>query len=595
MTDQPKRSQLIYEHLPGYVVPPMIPIPEPGDISSLANTGIRLTPGSERLIRAFLHFSGFMPFWRKAPDILEDLLRQHSMRLPGLCSPIISATAALVDDPRPLSPLARAATLVISVCSLYSDLMCAKLSQDTYRGQPLEMGQYANLFSTSLVIENRQVRMHKSVITTQITVIVNHRVYIQEIGHPGENVSMVQIQEALEKIAQRASNSPSKEASIGTLTAAGNHTQFRAFDKLLQNPENAEAYQKLRDSLFTLCLDLDTAPADDAEAARLAHSQNHANRYHHSSLQLVVFGNGKACGIFNFTTYLDGNPMSRSAAEIQKRAILQELAVESPTNFTQQPFNKPLSEARELSWSIDPKMVQMAQQETDEITDHQVATLEIVGIGRRFFDAAQLSAVPAFITALQMTTDRLVGQSVQVTQFLTLSRYRCMDLETAEVSTPNLIECARLLNQEVPDPNQAYEHLCKAVLSQTDVMRQVRQELNLEVLIMLFLKEQKGVRKFFRAVMLVLCMTTLMVMKALKSPQKEILVSHPDIYPEVSVFGRPGVRLPYAKYYGLHYQIMDEKIVITMMPGFNWKISNADFIRELQASLEKIRLIIHVD
>ena len=90
-------------------------------------------------------------------------------------------------------------------------------------------------------------------------------------------------------------------------------------------------------------------------------------------------------------------------------------------------------------------------------------------------------------------------------------------------------------------------------------------------------------------------MTILMAMKALKSPQKEILVSHPDIYPEISVFGRPGVRLPYVKYYGLHYQIMDDRIVITMMPGFNWKIPNVEFIRELEASLEKIRSIIRVD
>ncbi len=105
MMDQQKRSQLIYEHLPGYIDPPLIPIPEPGDIHSLANTGIHLTPRSERLIRAFLRISGFMAFWKKSPDILEDLLRQHSMRLPGLCSPVISATAALVDDPRPISPL----------------------------------------------------------------------------------------------------------------------------------------------------------------------------------------------------------------------------------------------------------------------------------------------------------------------------------------------------------------------------------------------------------------------------------------------------------------------------------------------------------
>lgn len=593
MMNQQNRSQLIYEHLSGYAIPPMMPIPEVGDIRSLANTGVHLTPRSERLIRAFLHISGFMRFWQKAPEILEDLLRQHSMRLPGLCSPVISATAALVDDPRSLSPLERAATLVFAVYSLYDDLKSARFPQDTYHGQPLEMGQYANLFSTSLVIEDRKVRMHKSAEVNQITVIANHRVYIQEIGTPGQDVSSAQVLEALEKIVRDAYASPAKASSIGTLTAAGNHTQFRAFDMLLRDPDNTVAYQALRDSFFTLCLDLDAAPEDDAEAARLSHSQNHANRYHHSSLQLVVFGNSKACGIFNFTTYLDGNPMARSAAEIQKRAALHVLA--SSAAGTSAAISNPLPGAKELCWSIKPEIEQTAQQESLEITDHQNATFEIPGIGRRLFEAGGLSAVPTFITALQMTTDRLVGQPVQVTQFLTLSRYRCMDLETADVSTQDVIECAHLLNQDNPDPEKLYTSLRQAIRSQTEIMRQVRQAINLEVLIMLFLKQQKKVRQVFSTLLLVICMTTLMAMKALKPPQKEILVSHPDIYPEVSVFGRPGIRLPYVKYYGLHYQILDEKIVITMMPGFNWKIPNTEFIRELQASLEKIRSIIYVD
>ena len=595
MMKQKNRSQLIYEHLPGYIVPPLIPIPEPGDIRSLANTGIRLTPGSECIIRTFLRISGFMPFWKKSPEILEDLLRQHSMRLPGLCSPVISATAALVDDPRSMSPVERAATLVCAVRSLYDDLMSAKLPQDEYRGQPLEMGQYANLFSTSLVIENRKVRMHKSAKFTQITVIANHRMYIQEIGTPGHDVSIEQIQDALGRIIKKAYASPAEVPAIGTLTAAGNHTQFRAFDQLLRNRANATAYGELRESFFTLCLDLDAMPADDAEAAQLAHSQNHANRYHHSSLQLVVFGNGKACGIFNFTTYLDGNPMSRSAAEIQKRAAMQALESTKGAESIHSTAINPLPEARELHWSINPKMEQLAQQESAEITDHQAATFEISGIGRQFFAANQVSAVPAFITALQMTTDRLVGQPVQITQFLTLSRYRCMDLEITDVSTPDMIDYTRLMNQENQDPERAFAGLQQAILSQTEAMRQIRQGINLEALIMLYLKQQKGVRLFLSTSMLVVCMTILMVMKALASHQKEILVSHPDIYPEVSVFGRPGVRLPYVKYYGLHYQIMNEKIVITMMPGLNWKIPNSDFICELQGSLEKIRLIIHVD
>ena len=73
-----------------------------------------------------------------------------------------------------------------------------------------------------------------------------------------------------------------------------------------------------------------------------------------------------------------------------------------------------------------------------------------------------------------------------------------------------------------------------------------------------------------------------------RSLRTEIIVSHPIIYEEVPLIGRPGIRIPYVKYFGLHYQIMDEKIYITMMHGVKWKIPNKRFIDELELQLSKI-------
>ena len=52
--------------------------------------------------------------------------------------------------------------------------------------------------------------------------------------------------------------------------------------------------------------------------------------------------------------------------------------------------------------------------------------------------------------------------------------------------------------------------------------------------------------------------------------------------------GRPGVRLPYAQLFGLHYQIFPDSIVITMMPGIHWQVSNKDLVVELESNLNKI-------
>ena len=79
----------------------------------------------------------------------------------------------------------------------------------------------------------------------------------------------------------------------------------------------------------------------------------------------------------------------------------------------------------------------------------------------------------------------------------------------------------------------------------------------------------------------------------LRNPSpREILVSHPEIYPEIPMVGRPGVRLPYVKYFGLHYQIHDDKITITMMPGSRWHIPNDEFMAVIEQSLAEIRSVI---
>jgi hypothetical protein len=70
--------------------------------------------------------------------------------------------------------------------------------------------------------------------------------------------------------------------------------------------------------------------------------------------------------------------------------------------------------------------------------------------------------------------------------------------------------------------------------------------------------------------------------------RREILISHPEIYPEIPVVGRPGIRLPYVKYFGLHYQILPQRIVITLMPSVTWTIPNTQVVAELKAALDAI-------
>src|SRR5204863_6855337 len=96
---------------------------------------------SRAVTRAALAFSGFDSFWRELPDTAEGLLRRHELRAAYLFAPAISGTLALADDPRGLSAVERAATLVLGARGLHDDLWAGRLEPDRHRGQALEMGQ----------------------------------------------------------------------------------------------------------------------------------------------------------------------------------------------------------------------------------------------------------------------------------------------------------------------------------------------------------------------------------------------------------------------------------------------------------------------
>ena len=97
------------------------------------------------------------------------------------------------------------------------------------------------------------------------------------------------------------------ETAPGVISGAKPGTQAELLTKLSKDPVAAQSLTTLRHSFVKLCLDLHLTPSSAAEAAAFAQSGNCANRWYNSALQIVVFGNSKACLVFNFNAYLDGS------------------------------------------------------------------------------------------------------------------------------------------------------------------------------------------------------------------------------------------------------------------------------------------------
>lgn len=69
---------------------------------------------------------------------------------------------------------------------------------------------------------------------------------------------------------------------------------------------------------------------------------------------------------------------------------------------------------------------------------------------------------------------------------------------------------------------------------------------------------------------------------------RDVIVSHPQNFSEVPIVGRPGIRLPYIKYLGLHYHLLEDRIRITLMPSVSFKIPNEKIIETLNHNLKNL-------
>jgi len=575
------RTQNLFEKIEGYPEVPHLPLEAFNFNERLDNLNL-----FEKLIfKSFFYISGFISFHKHLPKNFEQLSRTVDLKSSALFAPVISATLTLKDDVRELTILERAAALILSVKSLHQDIKTAKLPADEYNGQALEMGQYPNLFSTCQIILEKHATIFKSKSTSQITVIAQGCFYLLHLGNTNNKVGMNETLSTLELIVQDAKQSSldTNYNSPGIITCANNPTQLRSFNKLIRIENNKFALESIKHSLFTLCLDLDSYPSTYEETAKITHTENLSNRWFHSSLQIVVFGNAKAGVIVNFSTYISGNNMMRAAAELQKRASsINNNKLNESDDIQQLNFTK-------LNWNVDPIFIRKAEAVVRKIKDNQESIYTIENIGKSDFDKYNVKAIPAFIIALQLTADTFIDGHPRITQFLTMSKYRCMDLLTTVITTPKVTEFVDFVKCDNYDDSQALNLFHTAIKSQIEKIREERKHFPLHEQISLFIASRKGGIKIYVSILNIIRMILLSTTGFLGSKRREIIVSHPSIYDEVPILGRPGIKIPYAKYFGIHYQIMDKKIVVTMMPGLNWKIPNSEFIAELERDLGKIK------
>ncbi len=566
------RGSEVFEDVGAYVKPPLPELPSVDDIADLERHGLlRASARSHRIVATALRAAGYRAFHESLDGKLEEVLRQTNMREGRLFAPVYAATIALADDPRPLTPFERAATLVFAAKSLCDDVMSGELPADELRGQPLEMGQYPNLFATSLDVAHGRGRLVKSRRFDTVAVIVRRRIYALCI----EGGSVAAIARSLESIVADADSRPpvADHESLGILSAGRDATLALARKAL----DGETALATLRDCFVTLCLDLDDDPTEAGAVAFRVQAANPANRWYLASLQIVVFGNGKAGGICLFPAYLDGNVMMRAGAELKRRA---DRAAPGGAGAS-------LAPAKSLSAPVPRALANRAWRDVRAVQDHQRATFHLP-IGRELFRTREADPVSAFALAVALATKRAGMEIPNILQLVTVSRLRCVPVGGAVVSTD---EVRRFVDQVEAHGTKGTPRsmLDAAIASQARETREERSKLSLRWTIEAFLRTRRGAARARAFSVLGVAMAALRASGDLR--RDRIILSHPEIYPEVDLLGRPGVRLPYVSHFGLHYQMFATHTIVTFMPGLAWRVPNVLFARAIESALRDLLAI----
>ena len=370
---------------------------------------------------------------------------------------------------------------------------------------------------------------------------------------------------ALVEIVRHARSRPSP-GEFGVLSA-GNLLERRHGMRAASRGVGLRELERLAHSLFVLCLDLDSEP-EDADRAVAAIHRVTDNRWHLSSLQLVVTGNAQAALIAGFPCGLDGNVMARFGSELVRRS--QGLAA-SDRRGVQPPPAEPFRLAA-------PRNVIERARTRVRLTlceESGVATMR--GLGSADFKARQMSADAAFNVALLTASRRLLGVLPDALEHTSLSRYRNMGVEMARITTPELAAFVAFTAKPDCDPREAERLLRLALAAHAERLRAARGHLSLKWLSMLNARQSSIWRRL---------PAWLLALSAAGRP--DIIVSQPAAGPEILRVGRPGVRLPYVKYFGLHYRIEAHEIRAILMPGADWRIPERVFFDALTASLHEV-------
>lgn len=566
--------ELAYERLVHYPGP--ADAPPIADVDAHARHAAKLFGLPEPAVRWMMRLAGLgrlAAFARADPAGFEDLCRSRPNRVALASFPALNATAVLAAEPAPRDPLARAAALIVAARAIRDDLRSGQLPADTRGDAPLEMGGYLNLFAGGVAAGGLCNTPRKAEDRDYAAVLVRGQPFALDLS--GRDAAAIYA--ALVAIVAEARSAPDRPA-IGAISSEGPSARIADVAALARGARGAEALARLGGATFVVSLDLHARPRDGDEAAAQIHAWGFENRWHFAALQIVVLGDATAGATFNFTCHVDGNVMTRFAAELARRAR----EIEAREGSAGPPPQR-------IDLAPSPALAAQAARRAEREIHRGRSSYRLDGIGAALLRERGLRADPAFNIALAIAARRVLGRVPSAVELATMSRYRCTGVTIARTTTPEVAAFAERAARAGPSGAEGAAAYAAAEASLRASVREARRFMPLPELLVLSLQQLAAPTPAAEV-----ALPAAAWLASLVSPRPfDVIVSRPAEHPEVASFGRAGALLPYLSAFGLHYQIHEDAIALVYMPARGWPPRLAEITSELGAALRSLTSLPH--
>lgn len=493
----------------------------------------------------------------------------------------LNYVVTLIPDPGKPQMLVRAASLVAATIEFQQQFLNQTLEPEVRRGRSLCMQQFSNIFGRTLVPSPEGGNQYRDCPNSlHIGVLYRGHAYQVPVFQNGKPMSVGQILHQLEWVTTQSSE---QEGNLGLITCGTRPEcgQWRA--RLAQESEGQDLLEAMDSALFILALDEEQSPRSCEDLGRAVFSQNPANRWHDKSIQWVVCGNGQAGLVCNYACYLDGSVGIHFASRVCALAStikgggLDEVEV-TPRFFVQQ---------------LPDEIRAAAHTAGHYLLREEQSVFEAEGFARRFFKAHRISPDSCVQMAILIGTYRMFGKVLSLRQYVSLRHFIGGTLDLPYVSTKEVIAFIDAATRGNVAPKALCSLLRAAVASHKKLILQTYkgrspklvfncvpwdeslERVNFLQQRLTYYKEQ-GIRNYVGD------------MFGLTEDTADLITSALQLYPETPLAGRPGIRLPYLTYLGMHYFVTDESILFSYMPAPQCP----NDLRELHEHIEQaLRLI----